>query len=166
MDGMKLDPSSAPWATRAKRVAGIMFGYVLIIVVLYNLDTTSTAFYRQRSVLRRYEHSITGAVPVRRARVLWGIFSGDFEGDEVYRKNLRLILSMDPVRVCSLDKYIEAGNYESSTCELIYTFVAGALKEGPTERLAPCNRLTVSQPVYEPFTPDFGYKDMTLLNIK
>lgn len=158
---------------RIRRIAGILLGYVVIISALYNLDTSALTggsstgtVSGQRSVLRRFDHGAAGAVPLRKARVLWGIFTGDFEGDEVYRDNLRLIFSMDPVRVCSLDKFIANANYERSHCELIYTFVAGALKEGPTERLDDCELLSVSQPLYEPFTPDFGAKDMSLLNIK
>lgn len=98
--------------------------------------------------------------------MLWGFFSGDFKGEEIYRNNLRLMFSMVPDKICSLDRYL-INTTELEQCELIYTFVAGGLKEGPTERLEECDNMILTTPVSDKsVSPDFGSKDITLLNIK
>jgi hypothetical protein len=73
-----------------------------------------------------------------RARILLGIFSADFQGEIRHRKRFRDLFRLHP-RVCSLADFTTA--YDSlndtslslSSCEIIYTFVAGGNPNGPAE---------------------------------
>ena len=138
-----------------RSITKFVVGFAVITVMMLHI---------QRSLLQ--QNDVTSRKEKRKTRVLWGIFSGDFTGEKVYRNKLRLMFSMVPDRICSLDQYL-TNTTEFDHCELIYTFVAGALKEGPTERLEDCDNMVLAEPPSGKYvTPDFGSEDITLLNIK
>lgn len=152
-----------PHLHRCRRIAKIVASCTIIAVALHNLEA-------QRSWLDdAWVQTPTQELSHRKTRVLWGFFSGDFKGEEIYRNKLRLLFSMVPDKICSLDRFVtdHTGTLQDS-CELIYTFVAGALKEGPTERLEGCDNMTLTAPASDEqhVSPDFGSADITLLNIK
>jgi len=102
----------------------------------------------------------------RKTRVLVGIFTQDVNPDRRYRKKFRELFEIDP-RVCSLAQFMNGTSVDPNIpCELIYTFVAGSAKSGPTENVDDSER-----PLLDPrqhvrsITPDFNYDDITHLNI-
>jgi hypothetical protein len=104
----------------------------------------------------------------QRARILLGIFTADFREERRYRKKLRDLFQLHP-RVCSLADFTTADSLDStslsSSCEIIYTFVAGGNPNGPTELVDDSLPMLVGRPVASHST-DFNDSDMTLLNIR
>jgi hypothetical protein len=104
----------------------------------------------------------------QRARILLGIFTADFREERRYRKKLRDLFRLHP-RVCSLADFTTAhdsldASLSSSSCEIIYTFVAGGNPNGPAE-LVDGSLPMLAGPVASHST-DFNDSDMTLLNIR
>jgi hypothetical protein len=104
----------------------------------------------------------------QRARILVGIFTADFREERRYRKKFRELFQLHP-RACSLADFTTAdtlgSNTDTSSCEIIYTFVAGANPHGPTELVDGLLPMLVERPVASRST-DFNDSDMTLLNIR
>jgi hypothetical protein len=104
----------------------------------------------------------------QRARILLGIFTADFREERRYRKKLRDLFQLHP-RICSLSDFTTAKSLDttslSSTCEIIYTFVAGGNPNGPTELVDGSLPMLAGRPVVS-YSNDFNDSDMTLLNIR
>jgi hypothetical protein len=103
-----------------------------------------------------------------RARILLGIFTADFREERRYRKKLRDLFQLHP-RVCTLTDFTAADSLHasslSSSCEIIYTFVAGGNPNGPSELVDGSLPMLAGRPVASHST-DFNDSDMTLLNIR
>ena len=102
----------------------------------------------------------------RRLRVLFGILTADFKGDEAYRKRHRKLFALwNDKRVCSLPDFKSMPLEDRYECEIIYTFVIGANPEESPELVDDSRPFEINRP-YRGLCGDLNEPDVTLLNIR
>ena len=153
--------SIATWDTmeRSRRLVEGETSYHLILPKWNSPDSSADGELPERLKFGPPKHS-------RRLRVLFGILTADFKGDESYRKRHRTLFKIwnDP-RVCSLPEFKSRPLEDRYECELIYTFVIAANPNATTELVNESRPFEVERPITGT-CKDLNEPDMTLLNIR